>query len=439
MLKKKFNKLIGTKYEDFITYRENGQIICQEARLIPGLKSGDEGALTSILLSTLKLVSEYRDTIFKEIKLVKGANIQYLTEVVFNDIDIECRFDGLIFSVVKGIIKDAVILEMKTKNNHLEKTQIEKYITLSKKIGISKMVTISNEFVSNSSHSPLKLKVPKNFSLIHFSWTYLMTKGQLLLFKTDSNIKDKDQVEIMKEVLYYFENPISGVSGYHIMKPGWKETIDKISKRISLKASSPQVQEAVESWYEEEKDMALLLSRKLGILVKSTTRDSNSLKEDIKKLIADQTLHGNLSIKNSVSDIKIQLDFEVKSTAMSVKIIPPLNKGTIAKVTWIGKQLESLKKRNETLFQNLEKDILIEANIKHAREHIRIPITGFENLLQQSKRKEIQSFNVVLLSKFGAGFGSNKKFIVLIEKMVLDYYAGIVQHLTNWSQPAPKL
>lgn len=69
------------------------------------------------------------------------------------------------------------------------------------------MVTISNEFVSEPSESPLtNIKVPKAISLLHFSWTYLITKGQMLLFKNDNNIEDDDQVEIMKEVLHYFEN-----------------------------------------------------------------------------------------------------------------------------------------------------------------------------------------------------------------------------------------
>lgn len=439
MIQKKFNKLIGIKYEDFLAYKDAGQIIAQEARLIPTLKTGDEGALTSIFLSTLRLVKEYRDSIFKEIKLSKGANIQYLTEVTFKDIDTNSRIDGLVLTVSKGIIKDAVVFEMKNKNNSVDKEQVEKYIDLCKKIGVNKLATVSNEFVSDSSQSPVNAKAPKNFNLLHFSWTYLMTKGQLLLFKNDANIKDEDQVEIMKEVLHYFDNAASGVSGYHMMKPGWKNTVDKISNRISLKQSDTDLIEAVESWHEEEKDMALLLSRKLGVLVKSTAKDNKSVKNDVKRLIDEQALIGNLSIKNSVSDIKLKLDFEIKSVAMAVKVSPPLNKGTVARITWISKQLDSLKKKNEALFNAMEKDLLIEANIKHAREHIRIPLNGFETLIEQSKGKEIQAFNVVLMSKFGAGFGSNKKFITLVEKMILDYYAGIVQHLTSWNQPAPKI
>jgi hypothetical protein len=439
MIQKKFSKLVGLKYEDFIAYQESGQVVAQQSKLIPILKTGDEGALTSIFLTTVRLVREYRDSIFKEIKLNRGGNTYYLTEVVFNDIDNKSRIDGLIINVSKGIIKDAVVFEMKNKNNSVDKAQIEKYIDLCKKIGVSKLVTVSNEFVSDSSMSPVDAKAPKNFSLLHFSWTYLMTKGQLLLFKNDANIKDEDQVEIMKEVLHYFDNPASGISGYHMMKTGWKETVDKITNRIPLKISDSFIEEAVESWYEEEKDMALLLSRKLGTLVKSTSRTKDSLKEDIKRVVKDQELLGNLSIKNSVSDIKIKVDFEVKTVSMSVKVTPPLNKGTAARITWISKQLESAKKKNETVFGQIEKDILVEANIKHAREHIRIPLSGFDTLSEESKGKEIQSFNIVLMSKFNAGFGSNKKFIALIEKMIFDYYAGIVQNLASWNQPAPKL
>jgi len=439
MIQKKFVKLIGLKYEEFLAYREIGQIIAQDSRLIPILKTGDEGALTSIFLTAIKLVREYRDSIFKELKLSRGGKAYYLTEVVFKEVDEKSRIDGLIIIISKGVIKDAVVFEMKNKNNSVDKEQVEKYIELCKRIGVKKMVTISNEFVSDSTQSPVKAKSPKNFDLFHFSWTYLMTKGQLLLFKNDAIIKDVDQIEIMKEVLHYFNNSASGVAGHHIMKKGWKETIDKITNRIPLRVSDLCVEEAVESWHEEEKDMALLLSRRLGTLVKSTNRNKDSVKDDIRKIMKDQVLFGNLSIKNSVSDIKIRVDFEVKTVAMSVKVSPPLNKGTVARITWISKQLESAKKKNETVFGTMENDILVEANVKHAREHVRIPLSGFDTLIDETKGKEINSFNIVYMSKLNVGFGSNKKFIVLIEKMILDYYSGIIQYLDNWNHPAPKL
>ncbi|MDG1477523.1 MAG: hypothetical protein P8Q14_10285, partial [Vicingaceae bacterium] len=78
MIQKKFSKLIGLKYEDFLTYQESGQIVAQEARLIPLLKTGDEGALTSIFMSAVRLIREYRDSIFKELKLSRGGKAYYL-------------------------------------------------------------------------------------------------------------------------------------------------------------------------------------------------------------------------------------------------------------------------------------------------------------------------------------------------------------------------
>jgi len=439
MMKKSLKKLINLSLDDFYELHQLGLIQYQEARLIPLLKTGDEGALTSIFLSSIRLVKEFRDDIYREIKLSRVGYSLYLTEVVFIDIDKSSRIDGLILVVSKNIIKDAVVFEMKNKNNNLDKEQIERYIGVSKRIGIDKMVTISNEFVSDSTQSPVQIKPPKNFNLYHFSWTYLMTKGQLLLFKNDQNIEDEDQVEIMKEVLHYLEAPASGVAGYHSMKPGWKETVEKIGNRIPLKLNDPDLIEAVESWHEEEKDMALLLSRKLGVFVRSTARDKDSIKNSSKSLKDDQYLSGNLSIKNSVSDIKIGLDFEIASVSMSVKVNPPMDKGTKARITWLYKQLDNAKKKNPLVFETIENGLIIEANIKHARQHTKISWQQLDLLFEEVNGKEIQAFNIVYINKFGKSFSSNKKFIVSIEKMVLEYYAGIVQYLTNWNRPAPKL
>ncbi|MBL6664147.1 MAG: hypothetical protein ISP71_08615 [Flavobacteriales bacterium] len=443
--KSEFTKgLIGLDYEAFLDHCEGGKessIAVREARLIPLLKTGDEGALTSIFLSSLRLIKEYRDSIFKEIKLPRGGKAYYFSEVTFKHVDASCRIDGLIIVVVNKKIKDAVGFEMKNKNNPLEKGQIEKYISVLKKIGVSKMVTVSNDFVSDSSQSPIKLdkSISKNFDLFHFSWTYLMTKGQILLFKNETNIEDEDQVEIMKEVLHYIDAPASGVSGYHKMKDGWNKTVGMITDRRPLKIESDEVVQAIESWHEEERDMALLLSRELGVFVKSTPRLATSITEDAKRLKSNFELFGNLSIKNSVSDIKIRLDFEVKTVSMSVKVIPPQDKGTKARITWITKQLENAKKKNEEVFNQISNDLLLEVDVKHARQHIRVPLTAIDSILDETNGREIQAFNVVLMSKFKAKFESNKGFIVEIEKMVLEYYAGIVQYLTNWNRPAPKL
>ena len=77
---KKIKKLVGLKKTDFDLYMKEHedilkkQIHVRPARLIPMLKIGDEMALTSIFLSSLKLIKEFRYNLFKEIKFPKVAN-----------------------------------------------------------------------------------------------------------------------------------------------------------------------------------------------------------------------------------------------------------------------------------------------------------------------------------------------------------------------------
>lgn len=438
MIKKKLNKLIGLKKEDFDNYIKDGQIKLQNARLIPTLKTGDEMALTSILLASIRLVKEFRDNVFRDLKLSRSGKFYFFTEVTFPEIE-NSRVDGLIIIVKSGVIKEAAFLEMKNKNNGIDIDQIGKYIELSKKLGIKTLATVSNEFVADPSHSPIDIKVPKSISLYHFSWTYLITQAQLLLFKNETNIQDEDQIEIMKEVLSYMENPISGITGYTKMKPGWKQLSDNIRAQVPLKVSDDYISDAVVSWHEEEKDMALLLSRKLGVLVKSTPKNKDSVKNDVRKICKENCINGRLSIKYAVSDIKIKCEFERRSVMMSIKITPPLNKGTIGRISWINKQLENCRKKEGDLFNSLENKIWIEADIKFARENLKIKFSEIQNLQEITKGKEIQAFNVVLIDGFGSNFSSPKKFIELIENMVLHFYEGIIQHMANWKKPAPKL
>ncbi|WP_298902051.1 hypothetical protein [uncultured Psychroserpens sp.] len=438
MIQKKLTKLIGLKKTDFDLFVQNGQIKLQQTRLIPTLKTGHEMALTSIFLSTVRLVKEYRDGIFKSVKLSRAGKAFYYTEVTFNDISAS-RIDGLIIVVTKGVISDAVFFEMKNKNNGIDQKQIEDYLSISKSLKVNKLVTVSNEFVADSTHSPIKVKVPRNISLYHFSWTFLITKGRLLLFKNDLRIQDNDQVEIMSEALHYFESSESGICGFIQMKAGWKELAESIRAQKTLKQSDQYIEEAVLSWYEEEKDMALLLSRKLGVLVKSSSKNKESLKKDIKKLIKDNCINGELIIKNSVSDIKLIAEFERRIVSMAVKLTPPLDKGNKARITWIGKQLENCKKKNEILFSKLEKDLIVEANIKYAQANIKVKLSELDTLIELTKDKEIQEFRITLNRGFGVNFSSVKKFIVLIENMVLEYYEGIVQHVSTWTRPSPKI
>ena len=431
-------KLVGLKKEEFDSFIHNKQIRLQPARLIPALKTGDEMALTSIFLATVNLVKEYRDRIFKELKFNRSGKAYYYTEVEFPEIG-NSRIDGLIIIVTKGVITDGAFLEMKNKNNCLDAAQLETYLSLASRLKVGKLVTVSNEFVADSSHCPANVKAPKSIVMSHFSWTYLITIGQLLLFKNDTNIEDEDQVKIMRETLYYFENPVSGINGYTQMKPGWKELADNVNAQKPLKESDEYIKDAVSSWYEEEKDLSLLMSRKLGVLVKATPKSKDSFKSDIKRLVKENYISSSIFIKDSVSDIKINAEFERRTVSMSIKVNPPMDKGSAARITFIAKQLENAKKKSDSVFHKLENKIWVEANIKYAKDKLKVKLSELSTLSELTKGKEIQAFHIVLIIGFGSNFASVKKFIESIEQMILDYYESIVQHMSNWNRPAPKL
>ncbi len=49
----------------------------------------------------------------------------------------------------------------------------------------------------------------------------------------------------------------------------------------------------------------------------------NSLNNDIKRIVQENYISGNLVVKVSVSDIKIIAEFERRIVSMAVRVIPP--------------------------------------------------------------------------------------------------------------------
>jgi len=436
------NKIVGIKKADFDNLAENG-IKLRKARLIPVYKPGDEIALTSVFLSSLRLIKEFKKYFFSEVKLISSGELYVYTEVVFPQFK-DSRIDGLIIVVKGGEIKDAAILEMKNKNCLLEQNQIEKYIQIARELNIPKIITVSNEFVSEPTQSPLNIRIPKSIQMFHFSWSYILTLAHILLFENEDNIKDEDQVEIMKEIVAYFENSVTGVCGFSQMKAGWTELVDKMNSGVRLKQVDSCVIDTVSSWQQEEKDMALILSRKLGVLVQSgNTKFKGDLKarieNDSKALIENKMLSLTLGVKGAVSEITVKALFEKRIIEMSVKLNVPLDKGVKGQIGWLKRQIDYCGKKRPEIFNKIYDDLKIDINIKHARSDERISYKRIDEIFEDLKSKEINEFGIVQVKDFGKSFASRKKFVEIIENMLIEFYGGIVQHLTNWEKPAPKI
>ena len=159
-------KLIGMKFEAFQGFVKAGnEFHLQRARLIPFYKPGDEMALTSIFLSALKLIDPLRKNIFKTINLSNYGTVHIFTEVEFMLFK-KKRVDGLIIIERGKKIVDACIIEVKNKNNELDKNQIDEYVKICRGYKIPKIITISNQFVNFPTNHLSMLKLLKVLHLI---------------------------------------------------------------------------------------------------------------------------------------------------------------------------------------------------------------------------------------------------------------------------------
>ncbi len=443
-MNKKPSKIIGLEYSSFVELVNNGQEIhLQSAKLIPFYKPGDEMALTSIFLSALRLIKEFRINIFKAINLARSGNIHIFTEVEFIFFD-KKRIDGLILIERGKKIIDAILIEVKNKNTDLNEKQIEDYLNIAKGYNIPKLLTISNQFVSYPTQSPLSLKVPKQVNLYHLSWSYILTIAHILLADNKNDIEDADQVEIMKEVVDYFESKQSGVIGFNQMKPGWVDIANKANSGTSLKTNDNSVDDSVSSWLQEERDMALILSRELGLLVRSgKDKFKNDLKGRIefekKELVSKLSLESTLQIDGAASNIIVKTNFDRRNIEMSVSLSAPLDRKEKAQITWARNQINYCKKKNPELFEKLKAELMVDINIKYSSTPIRLPFDELEFAFERLNNKEIKSFNILLIKYLGRKFISRSIFVSSIEEMIIDYYQGIVQYLKKWEKPAPKI
>ncbi|MCK5050222.1 MAG: hypothetical protein KAS53_00685 [Candidatus Cloacimonetes bacterium] len=430
-----------TDFDQLILEKE---IVLRPAKLIPTSKPGDEMTLTSIFLSSIRLIKEFKTLLMKPTDIRINGKIYVYTEVDFEQVSNGERIDGLLIVVRAGIIHEAVLFEMKNKNDEINKDQLMSYLNIAKEMGINNFITISNQFVLAPTQYPISIKLPRGINLYHFSWSYIITIAHILLFDNKTNIEDHDQVEIMKEVVEYFGNPISGICGFSQMKPGWKEVVERIISGTQLKSNDPDIIETVESWLQEEKDLVLQLSQALGLFVKSgETKFKNNyqarLDHDMKMLLKEKCLSSKLVIADAVSNLNVTAYLDKRSIEMSVYLNAPENKMNRGKLSWIKRQLDYSQKRNEEEFNKIKDDIRIGIFVKYYNAPIKIKIESIDDIVDELKNKEIKHFEIYYLKDLGKKFSSRRKFVEIIEDMLIDYYSIIVQNLKKWNKPSPKI
>lgn len=460
MKKSIFNKgLIDLPIKEFLQGFEGSeedpvQIIAQESRLIPIGKKDDEMAMTTVFLSSLKYIKEFRNLVSDPIGLSKTGSIYCYTEVsfpfVFSEDEKKYRFDGLVLVVSAGRIKDAAIFEMKQGKNPVEKEQIERYVEMARKLHIPRLVSVSNQFVSKATDYPITVNLPKKcpVSLFHYSWKSIMFFAQVLLMKNDLNIADVDQNNIMREVLRYLIDS-SGTKNFDAMTVSrWKEIVADLGSEAVKNEFKPYYETIVKDWIQEEKDLAiklsLILSEKEYTPVLCDKKKYQTLDERIKDemdiLQKERKLSAVFRIQNAISPMSIIVGFRSKTIRVSMVVSVPTDKKPLGKVAFIRKYVKRAITA-ETGISDIQKDVYISLKSRSKR---------FDNL--KYSVKEIVDVDSVILPKefdfttaevvidydIGKDLQSNSKFIAILEEKVITFYTALMQYFEKWVPTSPK-
>lgn len=441
----KNNRILGSTVEQFVEHftPENG-VFMRSARLIPTAKIGDEMALTSSFLAAMRIIDPFRKQIFSAVNLPVSGSVHYFTEVEFKSHGSQ-RVDGMILIEKAGKIADAAFLEMKNDNNELDSKQLKSYFEIAKQISIPKVITVSNQFVSHPQQSPVSVKVPKGLDLYHLSWSYILTVAHLLLLDNDVNIDNPAQAEVMREVIDYFDFPKSGIRGFNQMKPGWKSTTELITASATIRQGDADLVEAVESWIQEENDMALILSRELGLFVRTGEKRfrndySARVSAESKNLVSKKRLRSRYKVQGAASDIDVEADFGKRTLSMIVTLDAPQDKQLRGQVGWLKQQLKRCAAKSDSVWKRIENELSIDVQVKYGgTERTRATESDFDSLIEAHKGKSFKSFSIVQVKDFGKSFSSPKKYVEVAEEMFLDFYQGVVQNLKKWEPPAPPM
>lgn len=432
-------------------YVESGEL----ARLIPVVADTKrEQRTASVVLAAMRAVFEFRQTMLGTlgVRIGKRTTLHAWTEVALKDGAKESekktkkdRPDGLLV-LDWGKKQWEALVEAKVGNSEVDEQQLKEYLQQARQHNIDAVITITNQFVALPTHHPVEVSknLTKGVGLYHWSWTYLLTQATLLL--EGGEIDSPDQQFILKEVVRHLGHDSSGINRFDTMNREWKDIVLKIKSNASLNKTSKEVENTVSSWHQEQRDLCLVMSHKLGRLVKlrlSRTHRTNPqqrLRDDAESLVKNKTLTCDLEIPDAAADLHVTADLAKRTIVCSMRLSAPQDrKRTNAKVNWLRHQLD----RGEPTSPRDIKDIYIKAVRPGRAQDTQALLTDVlespDALSSGATDVVPQAFEVFYMVDLAGKFSGNKKFIEELEKVVPHFYEQAGQRLRAWVAPPPKI
>jgi hypothetical protein len=414
------------------------------ARLNPTVPdSKKEERATSILLATFRAVPDFARAMLSDagISFPKTSQIECYTEVALEIPDSKraVRPDGLIV-LTKGKKQWLAFVESKTGSSQLKQEQCEEYLVLARQLGIDAVVTISNQYSAIPTHHPVSVSKTKTrkVGLLHFSWLSLMSKATLL---TESRaVEDPEQAFLLQELVRFLKHPYSGVSSFTRMPKSWSTLCASVKQGLVLRKKDPDINEAVVSWHQLIRFLALELTTRVGqpVQVKLSRRHTNDpstrVVDDIDGVVKHSRLNSELLIPNAASSLAITADLKRRTLNLSMRLKAPSNKKrATAPINWLIRQLKNVERE----------DLLIRAVWPRRIPDTTATIGDVRDdpncIVHEGVQELPQSLEVVRVIDLAGKFSGVKTFIEYASSEVPNFYKDVGEHLRAWVPPPPKM
>ena len=412
------------------------------ARLIPvsGIGSVQEAEqrATSAFLAVLSAVRDLSIDLLSPFGASKAQKSTVDTYIEVQTPGQRIRPDGLI-QVGYGNKMWSAFVEVKTGPNELKADQINAYWELAREYDVDHVLTISNEIASKEGIHPtdgLKARSNAKVTVSHLSWSAIVSAA--LRIKRHKGIADTEQAWLLDELIRYLQHRASGALDFADMGQHWVGVRDAVREE-TLTKRTPGVEEVVSRWDQLLRFAALQLSAEIGhdvdpVFPRGQTDHRQRTASLVESLLSTGRFSGALRIPNTAGDLMIEANLRSRRLSASLDVLAPQDKGAKGRVSWLVNQLTDAPKL-----------LLIEAY----PAHVRTPTSAtLEQTLEDrlapldEGRKEPHRFRLVLRADMGMGRGAAKKspgFITTVLQLIETFYGEVVQNVTAWQAPAPKL
>lgn len=411
------------------------------ARLIPVIAdSRREQRATSVFLAALSSVPDFAQPLLSAVgvRLGKRSIVDTYTEVVLKgETAAKDRPDGLIVVTTGGKSWKALV-EAKIGSAPLQDEQVQRYLQLARDNGIDAVITVSNQFVARSMHSPVNASkvLTRRVGLYHWSWKFILTEAMLL--QSREAVTNADQAFILREFIRFLAHDSIGVTGFESMPSEWRDAVTLVKSGGAIRKSSDEAEALVSAWHQETRDLSLRLSQHLATnvelrLARSHANDADKrFKDDCAALADDSALEAEYVVPNAAANLKVCVDLAKQTISAGMEVDAPQDRqrGT-ARVNWLLRQLKNAE--GDRLFVRISWP-------SRARDTI-CPLTTLRDdpaAVLGSAPQPPKAFEVFLLSDDGRRFAGRKTFIEELERIVPEFYDHIGQHLERWVPRPPK-